>query len=125
MKIHHMGYLTTDLMGSFNKFKQLGFKMLKQVKDENQDIDLIFMINDAYIIELVCPFKNTILKESFVKKFKNKFYHIAFEVPNIDTTIKEIKNIFPVTQKMPATAFGNKYIQFFLTNTGLIEFIEQ
>ena len=56
MKIHHVGYLTKKLENSRKRFYALGFTDEKSAMyDEIRDINISFLRNGAYRVELIEP----------------------------------------------------------------------
>ena len=56
MKPHHIGYLVKNMEKSMNQFRALGYELCSDVVyDKYRDIDICFMKNNGYVVELIVP----------------------------------------------------------------------
>jgi methylmalonyl-CoA/ethylmalonyl-CoA epimerase len=128
MKIHHIGYLVKDIIESKSVHESLGYQCVSEILfDESRGIEVLFMRNDSYVIELVCPKDETSIVWSMLKKRKSGPYHFCYETDDIESCVNEfcMSGFVQVTQPAPAPPHGS--IVVFLTSeeTGLLEFIER
>lgn len=128
MKINHIGYLVNDIDISLKAFLLLGFKTISKYQDLIRNIEIAFISNESYMLELIQPRD----KESIVYKLLMKNgpspYHICYEVNDIDTQINLLKNqgYILVLKKEKAIAFENRNVVFMYNkNVGLIELLEE
>jgi methylmalonyl-CoA/ethylmalonyl-CoA epimerase len=128
MKINHIGYLVNDIESSLKAFQTLGFNLISKFEDNFRNIDIVFVSNDNYTLELIQP-KDT---SSVVYKLLNKNgptpYHICYEVDNIDfqAILLKKQGYIIVVKKEKAIAFNNRNVVFMYNkNIGLIELVEE
>lgn len=129
MKIHHFGYITSNLYnGENNLFSLFGFEPEgKVVVDDERRIRIQFMKNDSTRIELIEPIDSESPFYSLLKKYKNCFYHICYETENMleDIRLLRSKGFVQTTKISPAPALGNRNVVFLLSpKIGLIELLE-
>lgn len=127
--IHHIGYLVKNIEKSILEFKSLGYDTISDITYDNiRDIDICFMKNNGYCIELVCPCSNKSIVYSLLKKLGEGPYHICYEVNNIDKSseILREKGYFPLGEKIIAPALDNRLVIFFQKKyVGMIELVEK
>lgn len=128
MKINHVGYLVGNIEKSIHSFEMLGYKKKTEViRDLNRKIDICFMLQGGYTIELVSPIDETSVVYNTYKKVKEGPYHICYEVKNIEEAIRELKKkgyiaVQPIEE---AIAFGGSLVVFMYHKyVGLIELVE-
>ena len=128
MKTDHIGYLVKNIEKSVKYFSDLGFqKEGEVVYDPLRDIDILFMTNDGYRVELVAPRSENSVVNSLYKKIGTSPYHICYCCDDIEEARNELreKGFVPVNESMPAVAFGNRNVCFlFNRNVGIIELVE-
>ena len=130
MKIHHVGYLVKKINKSINAFEALGYKKESEIcYDEYRDIDICFMKNDEYRIELVMPKSEKSVVHKMLKKIGISPYHLCYEVEDIEESIKYFttkKGYILMDEKCKAPAIDNKYVVFlFNKDIGMIELLER
>ena len=85
MKIHHVGYLVKNIKNGIKQFEQLGFSAEGDiVYDEYREVDILFMTNSKYRIELVSPTTDSSVVAKTLKTLGNSPYHICYFCDNID-----------------------------------------
>ncbi len=128
MEIHHIGYLTKNLRGGVEEFCKLGFKPeTEMVLDEERKIQIIFMVNGKYRIELIQPKDSSSPFYELLKKYKNTPYHFCYLTKNINQKIEELRKNGYLLLKEPleAPAIKNYLAAFMLhPNIGIIELLE-
>ena len=128
MKIHHIGYLAKDMDKAAASFEALGYvKETEKVYDSIRDVDIIFMTNDGYRIELVSPKSDRSPVYATLKKLGNAPYHICYCCDDIEEAVSRLREegYTPAGETEPAPAIGGARVCFmFRRQTGLIELVE-
>ncbi len=93
MKVHHVGYLVSQIDGGIFAFGQMGF-ILKSgpVYDAIRDINIAFVVKDGYCIELIEPCTEKSVVYKLHKKIGNSPYHICYSTDNIEEDLSVLKN---------------------------------
>ncbi len=129
MKIHHIGYLVKSIDRSVNELKKLGYtESSKKIKDKKRKVEIQFMSNNKYNIELISPLNENAQINNLLKKQGPSPYHICYEVKNIETKVEELINKGYIVIEKPesAIAIDNKEVAFLYSkNIGLIEIVEE
>lgn len=128
MKIHHIGYLVKDISQAVTQFEQIGFMTAGEiVRDGIRKVDIVFLKNGDYTIELISPYESASVVASLMPKYKNTAYHFCYETASIFHEINRLeKEGYKVIDKPEiAPAIANCYTVF-LTHPklGLIELVE-
>ena len=128
MKIHHIGYLVKDISKAKEPFADLGYSDEGDVVyDPLRDIDILFMINGDYRIELVEPKSGESVVANTLKKTGNSPYHICYICDDIKKTQEDLygQGYYPLGDIEPAVAIGGKNVCFMLhPSMGMIELVE-
>lgn len=128
MNIHHVGYLTKDLNKAQDEFLALGF-VVEQGKayDEHRKINISFIINGNYRVELIEPVDDSSPMYPLLKRYKNTPYHICYEVADLEASIAELstKGYTVMQEPLEAPCIENKRVSFLInSNLGIIELVE-
>ena len=128
MTIHHVGYLTKDLNKAQDEFLALGF-VVEQEKayDEHRKINISFIINGNYRVELIEPVDDSSPMYPLLKRYKNTPYHICYEVDDLEASIAELstKGYTVMQEPLEAPCIENKRVSFLInSNLGIIELVE-
>ncbi len=128
MNIHHVGYLTKDLNKTQDEFLALGF-VVEQEKayDEHRKINISFIINGNYRVELIEPVDDSSPMYPLLKRYKNTPYHICYEVDDLEASIAELstKGYTVMQEPLEAPCIENKRVSFLInSNLGIIELVE-
>ena len=129
MKIHHVGYLAKSIDKTRKKFLELGYEIERPVKyDEIRQINIEFLINGDYRVELIQPMSEESPMFPLLKRFKNSPYHFCYEVENLDASVKELsdKGYTVIQEPEIAPCIDDKKVVF-LNNIsmGIIELVQQ
>lgn len=128
MEIHHVGYLVKNISKSISSFEKVGFSLCSEIThDEIRKVDICFMQNRNYKIELVSPYSDDSVVADLLSRYKNTPYHICYISENIDEDTKRLEEDgFAVIQpKEIAPAIENKNVVFlFNSKIGIIELVE-
>lgn len=128
MQIHHIGYLVKHIEKSIEQFIKLGYIIKSDiVKDEIRQVDICFMQNANYLIELVSPYEKTSVVYPYFLKHKNMPYHICYKSENFDDDIIKLISDGYVVADPPcaAPAIDDKRVAFLINHRiGMIEIVE-
>ncbi|WP_339862179.1 MULTISPECIES: VOC family protein [Alphaproteobacteria] len=125
---HHLGYAVASVSNELAYFQQLGYRQEgKQFSDPTQGIKGCFITGGGPRIELL---ENLQGFDTLTPWLRNgiKFYHTAYEVPDIHQAIAETvrQKAKIITSPVPAVAFNQRLIAFvMLRNRLLVEFIHK
>lgn len=128
MEIHHIGYLVKNMQKAIDRFAGLGFSIERgSVIDEYRGIDIVFMTNGDYRVELVSPITETSVVANTIKKLGNTPYHLCYYCDNIEETVEALKKekFMQTDVAAPAPAIdGHRVCFLFNASIGLIELVE-
>jgi len=122
MKFHHIGIATKDIDKTLNWVKKT-FKIIsisKKIYDKNQNAYVQMIYTNDVNIELV----SGEVVNNFIKK-NITYYHICYEVENIEKAIKNFSNSIVISPAKPAILFNNKNVAFLLTPIGIVELLQK
>lgn len=133
MKVHHIGYLVKDIKQSEAQFLSLGFQVERLISfDAYRQVNIEFLVNGDYRVELVEPANQESPFYSLLRKFHNEPYHMCYEVRGgaLQDEIKQMEKVGYVLmnepQLAPCIAKGNQRVAFLMTpNAGIIELLEE
>lgn len=128
MKVHHIGYLVKNISKTEKKFLELGYEVEFPTKfDEIRNIDIEFLVNGDYRVELIEPKGEESPMYPLLKRYKNTPYHLCYEVENIDEAIADLqdKHYTVIQEPNIAPCIEGKKVAF-LNNIsmGIIELVE-
>ena len=128
MKIHHIGYLVKRLARSEEAFRKTGFTVEREaVYDHIRDVNISFMKNGGYRVELIEPASKTSPLYPLLKNYKNSPYHICYTVEDLAGSVKELEDdgfmIIRDTQEAPALD-GRNVVFMVSADIGIIELVE-
>lgn len=115
MEIHHIGYLVKNIEKARQSFEGLGYAAETGiVYDSLRDIDILFMTNGFYRIELVEPKSKESVVADIMTRMGNSPYHICYICNNIAITQNDMldKGFIPTGEIQPAIAIDNKKVCF-------------
>lgn len=127
MEIHHMGYLVKDINASIDNFKVLGYKESTRSRNETRGVDICFISNGSYALELVSPFREDSDVSDLFKKYQNMIYHICYVSNNLLEDIKVLKKagFVPISNITTAPSINDSKVIFLYNGSiGLIELVE-
>lgn len=128
LKPHHIGYLVKNIAKAKKIFEEMGYVIEgESVYDNWRDVDICFLYNGGYRIELVSPRGTGSAVGELRKKIGNSPYHICYEVDDVNNTIKELgKKHFIIWQEPhEAVALGGRKVAFLVNGqVGMIELLE-
>ena len=122
MKFHHIGIATKNIDKTFewvrNNFEVINYTAT--IFDKNQNANLKMIYTKDVNIELVSG--------DVVKKFIDKkitYYHICYEVDDIEKDIKSFSNSIIISPPKEAVLFNNRKVAFIYTPIGIVELLER
>lgn len=129
LKIHHVGYLTSDLDSSAKSYNLLGYVKTDVFNDDIQKTKICFLSkkNDL-MIELVEPYEENKTMKRLLNKIGNSPYHICYETNNIYEAYDQLKinDWIPLFEPVKAIAFNNRLIcYFYCREIGYIELVNK
>lgn len=129
MNVHHIGYVVKDVMAASGTFAAMGYRRCGEVThDEFRRVDICFMQNGPYCVELVAPWDEASVCWNILKTGGVNPYHICYEAEDFDVQSTELQQAgwLMTVPPMVAPAIRNKRVAFFYhTNGGLIEIVEK
>jgi len=124
--VHHYGYATKDIVKSERIFQSLGYNACSDLtEDLNLGVCVKFycLENNSVKVELIMPITSLKTPLKLILKQRSGFYHTALISKNFLKTANSLR-LRSISERMPAVAFGDAEIQFFVSNDlGIIELI--
>lgn len=125
LKIHHIGIVCKNIERAVREYQKL-YNVLdvsETVHDELQNADLCILRTDTGInVEFISG-------EQVANLLKSKitYYHICYAVKDIEEAVAHFvdNGSLLVSDLKPAILFGGKRVAFLMTQTGLIELVEE
>lgn len=131
MIIHHVGYLVKSIRSAAQEFAFLGYYSECSgdiVYDALRGIEVLFLTNGVYRIELVEPKCKDSAVSSLLHRMGSSPYHICYECSHLETTCRVLreKGYVPVSVAEPSPALDGRRVAFwFHHQVGLIELLEE
>ena len=125
LKIHHIGIACKNIEKAIKVYKKF-FNVVEEtpvVHDELQNADLCLLKTDTGLdVEFISGDQVTNLL-----KQKISYYHLCYSTDAIEETISQFENngALLVSPLKPAVLFNGKRVAFLMTNSGLIELVEE
>ncbi|SHG97943.1 VOC family protein [Chryseobacterium oranimense] len=125
MKFHHVGVACKDIQAELQSIRKL-HKIIEEtpvVFDENQQAELCMItVEDGLNIELVSgtPVENLLKK-------RISYYHICYEVDDIDQSIENLTENGGMLISPPKEAilFNNRKVAFLMLSYGIVELLNK
>lgn len=129
MRVHHVGYVVKDVAEAINTFAPLGYRKCSEItRDEARRVDICFVQQDGYCVELVAPWDESSVCWNVLKNGGAKPYHICYETEDYGAQSEALQKSgwLLVAPPMPAPAIENKRVAFFYHKVGgLIEVMDK
>jgi len=129
LKIHHYGLATNDLERSIEVFRSLGYSAGEVFIDPIQKVKLVFVSRPGEpAIEIICDIDDTGPTRNLIARSGNGFYHVCYEVDDIEASIQDLRKLGFMLRHapVPATAFnGRKIAWIYNRSIGLVELLEK
>ncbi len=127
MKLHHLGMAVPNIDNARKYMIELGAKVTSEIfEDKIQNVSVQFINLGGQPIELVAPLSTPSPIDGILKKNKH-WYHLCYEVSNLDETIQKWNDLGAILlgDPVPAKAFNGRRIIFMMTKQkDLFEFVE-
>lgn len=128
MEIHHVGYLTKSISASLPEFVRMGFAVEKETAfDPFRKIDILFLRNGAYRVELIEPKGEDSPLYPLLKRYKNTPYHFCFSSGNMQRDIARLQEggYLLMQQPLAAPCLGEAEAAFLMhPDLGIVELAE-
>ena len=126
MRIHHVGVAVASIDEVLDDYVALGFTVGARVLDEGRRVDIAFVRNGDYVIELVAPAAPDSPVDGLLKKVGPSPYHLCYVVDDIASAVAlRTSGYVRVTAPSPAPAIGYASVAFLHhRRVGLIELVE-
>ena len=128
MNIHHIGYAVKSIEKSKHEFLNMGYREEGSIThDDIREIDILFLVNGEYRIELVEPSSENAPIYNTLKKMGNTPYHICYCCENIEEQVEilEQQGYLTTSEILPAVAISGRKVCFlYKRNVGVIELVE-
>ena len=128
MKIHHVGYLTKKMDKAIKAFTDLGYTIEKETKyDEIREINIAFLINGDYRVELIEPVSKESPMYPLLKNYKNTPYHFCYITDDIEASISKLNDMGYMVIHKPeiAPCIDDNRVSFLINpSMGIIELVE-
>ena len=121
MNFHHIGIATNDIEKCLS-FVNDNFEVIAStntIYDPNQNAELVLITTKSVVLELV----SGPLVSEFIKK-QQTYYHICYEVDDLDKSIAEFQQSIVISKPTKAILFNNRRVAFIMTPIGIIELLE-
>lgn len=123
MKFHHVGVACKDIQAELLNIRKL-HKVIEEtlvIFDPNQEAELCMVtVEDGLNIEFVSgkPVENLLKK-------RISYYHICYEVDDIDKTIEDLteKGGMLISPTKEAVLFNNRKVAFLMLSYGIVELL--
>lgn len=127
-KIDHIGIAVGDLESAVEQYKKLGFEVKEIEEVEEQKVRVAMLPAGESKIELIQATSDDSPVAKFIEKKGEGIHHIAVNVENIETALKNAKeNGLQLIDEEPRIGAGGKKIAFVhpkSTKGVLLEFVE-
>ena len=130
MNIHHIGYVVEEIQAATQEFALFGYHKETAggiVYDVLRGIDIVFMTNGIYRVELVQPKDINSIAAGMLRRLGSAPYHICYECGDLEkegNMLRE-KGYVPVSSEQPAVALGERKVSFwFHPQIGMVELLE-
>ena len=130
--LHHVGLASRNALAEAEEWQRtFGLTVVSDlVHDPVQNVRVLFLsdgTSNGTLIELVEPASDKSPVGAFLKT-RNRFYHVCYEVDDLDTAVREVseRGALIIQDPVNAAAFGGRRIAWCCTRTGnLVELLER
>lgn len=128
MRLHHIGYLVSDLNKSINALALFETDIvIRDYTDNNRKAVFALIKTGDNLVELIQPLTDSNL-HSLKIRFENMPYHLCFSCKEIEKQFERLREhgFFPVEEINPSALFEGKRVCFLFNKAiGIIELIEE
>jgi methylmalonyl-CoA/ethylmalonyl-CoA epimerase len=126
--VHHVGYLVKHIDPAIVSFQKLGFSLTGSVThDEHRKVDIAFLENGSYRVELVSPYSEDSVVFGLLKVYRNAPYHLCYISTDLvkDAEALSHQGFMIFEPECPAPAISNRKVIFLMSaSIGIIELVE-
>lgn len=131
MKIHHVGYLVTDIEQACKDFEKLGYTPVTQcILDVERKVYIIFLEplqGRGWKVELIAPAADCKLFSKRMLQMGSMPYHICYECDNFQSDIETLQagGFRLIREPQVAPAIDNRRVVFLYSESiGQVELLE-
>lgn len=128
MKLHHIGYLVSNLKESIKVMALLESDIIiSSFVDTKRQAYFALLQQETTLVELIQPMQESKL-QTLKKRVGNAPYHLCFSCKDIDSQFKILRKqgFFPMEEISESALFEGKRVCFLFNKTiGIIELIEE
>ena len=128
LKLHHIGYVVTDIKNTAKEFELLGFSVGEILYDPKLTVELCYLEKKGSTpVELVSQHNPESLEQQLFNKNGVMPYHLCFECNDIYTTVKDLESnsYNRLFDPVEVAALGGKKICYLhKKEIGYIEIVE-
>jgi len=128
-KIHHIGYVTDNIIITSAIFEELGYESDEKILDPIQKVYICFLHKgNVPIIELVEPIDEQSSINKILKRNGVSPYHICYEVSDIEKAYRELVDdgFVPLFRPVEAAAMNDRLICYlYKKEIGYIELVNE
>lgn len=126
--LHHIGYVTGDILATAAQFQHLGYSVGPVLYDRALQVELCYLHKPgSTLIELVCQHNPDSPECDLLGKCGVMPYHLCYEVPDMETAYREMCSLgyAPLFEPVQVTVLDNQRICYFVhQNLGYVELLE-
>lgn len=128
MRIHHIGYAVFEIEKTIVELEKIGYvRTTEIISDVNRKVNICFLKNDGYVVELVQGLSDSSPVANFLKKSGVGTYHICYISKNIEETTKKLIEygymLIDALSFAPAISKTARVAFFYRLDVGLIEIV--
>lgn len=127
MRIHHVGVAVASIDDVLEDYVALGYTVGTRVVDDERRVEIAFVRNGDYVVELVAPAAAGSPVDGLLKKVGPSPYHLCYVVDDIAAAVRALRSAgyVRITAPSPAPAIGYASVAFLHhRRVGLIELVE-
>ena len=125
-QLNHIGIAVNNMKIAKEKYINNGYKVLKEVYDENFFVNLCLLQKENEKIELVYGNEEKSPVYNLCKNNEEKVYHLCYETNNIEKEINLLKkkNYIQTSNIVYSKLLGGQVCFLYSKEEGLIELLE-
>lgn len=127
MEIHHIGYLVENIEAAMKKLSAMGFSVSAPQRNDERGVDVCFVQNGAYTMELVSPFRDDSDVSGLIKKCRNMMYHVCYISHDLRNDMAKLKKegFIPISGVTKAPSIADSDVVFMYNSSiGTIELVK-
>lgn len=130
LNFHHLGLAVKQPEKAVNFLTGLGYAIGRAVRDDRQNVNLIFCTNQAMpVIEIIAEAETPGPLAGILKLNTAMIYHVCFESECLAESLAAIKRdnhqVTTISGPKPAVLFSGRNVSFYqIRNFGMVEILE-